>query len=209
MTHYGMVIDTTRCIGCHTCAVACKMANNLPVDMWWNRIFTIGGDAMDTADAPNGLKSASMSFLPVNCQHCENPPCVKVCPVGATYKNTDNGLVIQDVEKCIGCRYCMNACPYTGVRQFNWKDPEYYTDFALGDSDIPEHTRGVVEKCTFCAHRLARGEQPACMELCPSRCRWFGDLDDPDSEVSQLIANRSHTQLLSEEGTHPSVYYLV
>lgn len=207
MAHYGMVIDTTRCFGCNTCAVACKMANNLPVDMWWNRIYTVGGEARDTAEGT--YPNVSMSFLPVNCQHCENPACVAVCPTGATYRDGDTGIVMQNTEACIGCRYCIEACPYTGVRQYNYDEPQSYTDFALGDADAAPHLSVTVEKCTFCAHRVARGEQPACVELCPGRCRFFGDLDDPESEVSKLIASREYKQLLEDEGTRPSVYYLV
>lgn len=129
-----MAIDLKRCVGCHTCSVACKMANNLPNEIWWNRILTVGGEAMDTAAGtfPNN----TLEYLPVNCQHCDNPACVKACPVGATYKRKEDGLVIQDYDKCIGCRYCMVACPYSGVRQFNWKKPDYYVDFAIGDANI-------------------------------------------------------------------------
>ena len=207
MTHYGMAIDTRRCIGCHSCSVACKVANNLPDQMWWNRVLTDGGKFMDTArgEFPN----CEMSFTPVSCQHCENPACVKVCPVGATYKDPETGVVRQDYDKCIGCRMCMSACPYTGVRSFNWEEPAYSVDHAVGDADIPQHQKHVVEKCTFCYQRTSQGEKPACMELCPGRARFWGDLDDPESEVSQLIKGRSYKQLLADEGTKPSVYYLV
>ena len=150
-----------------------------------------------------------MSFLPVQCQHCENPACTKVCPVGATYKDPETGVVRQDYDKCIGCRMCMAACPYTGVRSFNWEEPKYPVDHAVGDADVPKHQKHVVEKCTFCYQRLAREEVPACMELCPARARHFGDFDDPDSEVSKLVKERSYEQLLASEGTKPSVYYLV
>jgi molybdopterin-containing oxidoreductase family iron-sulfur binding subunit len=132
-----------------------------------------------------------------------------VCPVGATYKREEDGVVFQDYDKCIGCRMCMAACPYTGVRIFNWEEPKYHLDFAVGDKDVPVHQKHVVEKCTFCAHRLARGEEPACVEVCPARARFFGDLDDPASEVALLVATREHKQLLPEQGTDPSVYYLV
>ncbi|MFV0453267.1 MAG: sulfate reduction electron transfer complex DsrMKJOP subunit DsrO [Propioniciclava sp.] len=202
----GMVIDTQRCIGCHTCAIACKAENNLPDGVWWNRVLTVGGDEMDT---PAGtFPNVTMSFLTLACQHCENPPCVKACPVGATYKREEDGIVVQDYDKCIGCRYCVAACPYTGVRQFNWESPEYYQDFAVGDRDVPAHQTGVVEKCTFCSHRLARGEEPACVEVCPARARAFGDLNDPESPVSELLRTRSHFTLLPEKETKPSVYFL-
>ena len=205
--HYGMVIDTKRCVGCNACTVACKMANNVPQDVFWTRALTDGGDMMDT---PAGeFPDISMRYITVSCQHCENPACAKVCPVGATYKDPETGVVRQDYDKCIGCRMCMSACPYTGVRSFNWEEPRYPMDFALGDADAPKHQKHVVEKCIFCYQRLARGETPACMDLCPARARHFGDLDDPNSEVSQLIKERSYEQLLPSEGTKPSVYYLV
>ena len=203
----GMVIDTTRCVGCHTCAVACKQANNLGRDTWWNRVLTDGGSTIDAAGGE--WPHARISFLPLSCQHCENPACVKVCPVGATYKDADTGVVRQDYDKCIGCRMCMSACPYTGVRSFNWDEPRGYVDFKLGDQDAPEHVKHTVEKCTFCYQRQARGEEPACMELCPVRARFWGDLDDPESEVSKKLAESSSKQLLPDMGTKPSVYYLV
>ena len=205
--HYGMVIDTKRCVGCNACTVACKMANNVPQDIFWTRALTDGGEMMDT---PAGeFPDVSLRYITVSCQHCENPACAKVCPVGATYKDPETGVVRQDYDKCIGCRMCMSACPYTGVRSFNWEEPRYPMDFALGDADAPKHQKHVVEKCIFCYQRLARGETPACMDLCPARARHFGDLDDPDSEVSKLLKERSYEQLLPSEGTKPSVYYFV
>lgn len=205
--HYGMVIDLNRCIGCQTCAMACKCANNLPNDTWWNRVLTDGGKHLDTARLENG--GLVMNYLPVACQHCENPACVKVCPVGATYKDPETGVVRQDYDKCIGCRMCMSACPYTGVRSFNWEEPKYAIDHPVGDADVPTHQKHTVEKCTLCYQRIARNEAPACMVLCPARARFWGDLDDPDSEVSQLVRDREYKQLLEDRGTKPSVYYLV
>ncbi|WP_165170048.1 4Fe-4S dicluster domain-containing protein [Adlercreutzia sp. ZJ242] len=207
MTRYGYVVESKGCIGCHSCAVACKVENNLPDNIWWNRILTIGGEEKDT---PGGTyPNLEMDYAPVMCQHCENAACVKVCPVGATYKDADTGAVRQDYDKCIGCRMCMAACPYTGVRSFNWEEPKYAIGQAMGATDIPTHQKHTVEKCTMCWHRLAKGEQPACIEVCPARIRHFGDFDDPDSEVSRLIRERKYKQLLPEEGTKPSVYYLV
>ena len=209
MTHYGMVIDTQKCIGCHVCATACKVENNLPNDIWWNRILTDNGGAefdMVGGSYPDNLR---LSFLPVSCQHCENPACVKVCPVGATYQDPETGVVRQDYDKCIGCRMCMSACPYTGVRSFNWEEPQYHMDYATGGKDVPVHQKHVVEKCTFCYHRISQGIEPACMHLCVGRARYWGDLDDPNSEVSQLLATREYKTLLPERDTKPSVYYLV
>ncbi len=203
---YGMVIDLKRCFGCRACEISCKSANNVPKGIAWNRVMTVGSDV---PDGPTGTyPDLEVQPMSVSCQHCENPACVKVCPVGATYKDPETGVVRQDYDKCIGCRMCMSACPYTGVRSFNWEEPKYALDFATGDADVPKHQKHVVEKCTFCYQRLARGEKPACMVLCPGRARHFGDLDDPNSEVSQLLKSRSHKQLLEDYGTKPSVYYL-
>lgn len=204
---YGFAIDTNACIGCHSCAVACKTENNLPEGNWWNRVLTNGGDFME---CPEGeFPNCKMSYTTVACQHCDNPACVKVCPVGATYKDAETGVVRQDYDKCIGCRMCMAACPYSGVRSFNWDEPKYAVGFALGDAAVPEHQKHVVEKCTMCWHRLARGEEPFCISSCPERARTWGDLDDPQSDISKLIAAREYKQLLPDEGTKPSVYYLV
>ena len=204
MTKLGIAINKTRCIGCQTCAHACKMQNNVPSGMRWNRVLTEGCDVEDGAlgEFPN----LSRGYLPVACQHCENPACLRVCPTGATYKD-DKGRVEVDYEKCIGCRMCMAACPYTGVRSFNWEEPKYPVDHAVGDADVPKHQKHVVEKCTFCYQRLAREEVPACMELCPARARHFGDFDDPNSEISKLVVARKAGVLLEEQGTRPQVHY--
>ena len=202
--HYGMAIDLQLCFGCTECAVACKSNNNLPNNMWWNRVLTDGGDYPDTAKGT--YPQVCMAHYPVGCQHCANPACAKVCPVGATWRDEKTGIVVQDVDKCIGCRMCMGACPYS-ARTFNWEEPAYAVDFPLGDFDAPKHVAGAVEKCTFCANRLARGEEPACMEHCPGRARYWGDLDDPGSDVSRAIAGRPTVRLLEDKGTEPSVYY--
>ena len=183
----------------------CKSNNNLPNNMWWNRVLTDGGDYPDTAKGT--YPQVSMAHYPVGCQHCANPACAKVCPVGATWRDEKTGIVVQDVDKCIGCRMCMGSCPYS-ARTFNWEEPAYAVDFPLGDFDAPKHVAGAVEKCTFCANRLARGEEPACMEHCPGRARYWGDLDDPGSDVSRAIAGRPTVRLLEDKGTEPSVYYL-
>ncbi|HBW38487.1 sulfate reduction electron transfer complex DsrMKJOP subunit DsrO [Desulfosporosinus sp. BICA1-9] len=201
---YGMVIDLKRCVGCHTCAVACKLENNVPLGMFWNRIETIGGPHMDT---PKGeYPYLEMSHLPLACQHCENAPCVKVCPVGATYKAED-GRTLIDYERCIGCRYCMSACPYN-VRVFNWQEPKKIPSHDVGSADTPQRKRGVVEKCSMCEQRTNKGELPFCVESCPQRARHFGDLNDPTSEVSRLIRERKAERLLEDKGTKPQVYYI-
>jgi molybdopterin-containing oxidoreductase family iron-sulfur binding subunit len=205
---YGMIIDLRRCMGCQTCATACRLSNNLPIGTWWNRVMTVGGEGIDTSGGTYP-QTLHMRHMPVACQHCENPACTRACPVGATYKREEDGLVFQDYDKCIGCRMCVAACPYTGVRSFNWEEPSYHLDFVLGDKDVAAHQKHTVEKCTFCANLLAKGEQPKCVSACVGKARTFGDLDDPSSEVAGLIAARSYEQLLPEEGTNPSVYYLV
>lgn len=206
MAKYGMAVDLQACIGCHTCSVACKNANNLPKEMWWLQILTVGGESMDTSEGT--YPNTSLSYVPMNCMHCDNPACVAACPNGAAYKRED-GIVAIDTDKCVGCRTCITACPYTDVRQYNAKEPEYYVDFAMGAADAPVHKYNTVEKCTFCAGRAEKGEVPYCVEACPARARIFGDLEDPNSEVSKVIAERESMRLLEEKGTEPSVYYLV
>ncbi len=207
MTRYGFVIDQKRCVGCQTCAIACKSFNNVPDGVWWNRVLTDGGDSIDTAGGT--YPDNRLDFVTVACQHCENPACTRVCPVGATYKDPETGVVRQDYDKCIGCRMCMSACPYTGVRSFNWEEPAYSIDVAVGDADAAPHQKHVVEKCTMCWNRMAKDMKPACVEVCPARARFWGDLDDPESEVAKKVASREHMQLLPEMGTEPNVYYLV
>ncbi|HUB71642.1 MAG TPA: 4Fe-4S dicluster domain-containing protein [Acidimicrobiales bacterium] len=223
--HHAMVIDTNRCVGCWACAVGCKQINNEPLGYWWNRILTTAPNestalkepASENIDVPWGeFPDVELAYLPVACQHCNDAPCVKVCPVQATFRR-DDGTVLIDYDRCIGCRYCMAACPY-GVRIFNWGDHEYAAGGVVGyGKDYwteghlvfePERPKGVVEKCTFCVERIDVGELPFCVEVCPIGARVFGDLDDPDSEVSQLVNEGGATQLHPELGTNPNVYYV-
>ncbi len=202
MAKLGMTIDLKRCMGCHTCALGCKMQNNVPMGMLWNRILTDGGEEVDTSrgEFPNLHKS----WMPLACLHCENAPCVKVCPVGATYKDQD-GRVLIDYERCIGCRYCMAACPYN-VRVFNWQKGVREPGHSYGD--VAVRPKGVMEKCTLCVERTSKNQEPRCVEVCPAKARKFGDLDDPNSEVAKAIRERGGQQLLAEKGTKPQVYYL-
>ncbi len=202
---YAMAIDLTRCIGCHACSVACKSKNNLPNDVWWNRVVTEGGNHIDTASGtfPDSL---TMEFVPISCQHCLAPACITVCPSDAIYRRED-GIVIQNNENCIGCELCIAACPYE-ARIFYQEEPEYYVDFALGDWDAPKHEVATSDKCTFCVNRIDRGEVPACMALCPARARYWGDLDDPESEISKYIEGKNCTKLLEDKGTGPTTIYI-
>jgi molybdopterin-containing oxidoreductase family iron-sulfur binding subunit len=202
----GMVIDTVRCVGCTTCAVACKGENNLPDKTWYNRVLTVGGPHKDT---PAGVfPRLSIETITLACQHCAEPRCLDVCPVGAISKRAEDGVVIQDLERCIGDRACMAACPYTGVRVFNWEEPTFQVDFPVGGKGVPAHLVNKVEKCQMCAHRLAEGLEPACVEVCPARARHFGDLNDPDSKVSRLLRRRHSFTLLPEKHTGPSIHFL-
>jgi molybdopterin-containing oxidoreductase family iron-sulfur binding subunit len=208
MTNYGLVIDQERCIGCQACAVTCKQENNVSLGQFWNRVLTVGGDGLDEPAGSypeNGEDGTlSMEYQPTTCQHCENAPCVKVCPVNATYKRED-GIVEIDYDKCIGCRYCMAACPYN-ARVFNWDDPEHLPEGGTGD--VPKRPKGVVEKCTFCSHRVDEGLDPACVNNCPADARIFGDLEDPDSTVSKYVRKYEHERLLEDLGTEPKTFYV-
>lgn len=213
MAHYGMAIDLQRCFGCHACEVACKIANNNPSELDYNRVYTVGGVGQTTPvtydTASGSYPNCTLSFLPMQCQHCVNAPCLEICPTGATRKDPDTGVVWVDENMCIGCDACLSACPYEGVRTHVSNEPSWYLDVSVGEFDAPAHPGSTVEKCTFCRNLTARGEVPACMQLCPGRARVWGDLDDPDSEISQLIASRKSIRLKEDAGTSPSVYYLV
>jgi molybdopterin-containing oxidoreductase family iron-sulfur binding subunit len=156
-----------------------------------------------------------LPFL-VMCNHCFNPPCCRVCPTKATFKRKSDGVVMMDMHRCIGCRFCMAACPF-GARSFNWVDPRKYIKEEEQDPEYPTRTKGVVEKCQFCAERLAKGKLPACVEAAQEICKRkgkepalvFGDLDDPDSEVRQVLRSHYSIRRKPELGTHPNVYYIV
>ena len=203
MTKLGIAINKTRCIGCQTCAHACKMQNNVPSGMRWNRVLTEGCDVED--GALGQFPNLSRGYLPVACQHCENPACQRVCPTGATYKD-DKGRVEVDYDKCIGCRMCMAACPYN-ARVFNWNEPRRDPDFNYGDKDVPVRGKGVVEKCTMCKERTDRGDEPMCVVCCPTKARIWGDVDNPASDVTRIIREQRTHVLLEEQGTHPQLYY--
>jgi len=205
-TRLGMVIDLDRCIGCWTCSVACKQENDVAEGLFLLRILTVGGDTMD---APAGtFPGLALSYQATNCFHCDNPPCVKACPVAATFQQP-NGIVAVDYNRCIGCRYCMVACPYNN-RVFNWGAPVQDPPPSVAAvGEVPPRPKGVVEKCTFCGHRVAKGLRPRCIVACPAGARYFGDLDDPNSQVSALLRDRPSYVVFPERGTRPSVHYLL
>ena len=219
MARYGMAIDLNRCFGCQACASACKVANNLPRDLVYNVVYTKTDDDYSTLGlstlkgaltndvAGGNYPDCTLSFLPFQCQHCEKPACLDVCPTGATQKRED-GIVWVDPELCIGCESCIKACPYEGVRTLISDEASYYLDVVGGEFDAPVHKAGTVEKCTFCKNLVDRGEVPACLQLCPGRARYWGDLDDPESEVAKAIEGRETLRLFEEAGTEPNVYYL-
>lgn len=257
---WSMVIDLDKCVACQGCSIACRFENNTPAvkpsealkgrAVRWNDVFPMPINPTEvTGEYPN----VQTRYLTRPCMHCDNPPCIKVCPVQATFKD-EEGLVRQNYARCIGCRFCTVACPY-GVRYFNWHVPEWSVetlhDFAWqnrtslplpatsvpapeyanpdriegeGDLEGPAiRPKGVVEKCTFCVHRLqkarARAEAegrafradeyvPACVQTCTGKARFFGDLDDPRSTVSLLAKSPRAFRLLEDVGTHPKVIYL-
>lgn len=182
--HYAFVIDVARCIDCRACLVACSVENNVPLDH--TRIWV--HDQAIQGEWPN----LSRTFVPYNCMHCDNPPCTEVCVSGATYKDKTSGLVLVDQEACIGCGYCVEACPY-GARYIDQK-------------------RGVVDKCNACVNRLESGLPPACVATCVGKSRLFGDLNDPESEVSIALKNaKSVTRLDYEKNgvdTDPNIFYI-
>lgn len=212
---YAMVIDTTKCAskeGCKKCMEACDHCHNIPdfgddkaheIKWIWKQQFI---DAFPGRE--NEYADEKRQKLPIvlMCNHCDNPPCVRVCPTQATWKREEDGVVMMDWHRCIGCRYCMAGCPY-GSRSFNWFDPRPYIKEET--NDFPTRTKGVVEKCTFCDERLARGQQPACVESCDQKALVFGDLKDPDSEVRQLLAEKDTIRRKPQLGTHPEVFYIL
>ncbi|MBU0595575.1 4Fe-4S dicluster domain-containing protein [Candidatus Bipolaricaulota bacterium] len=200
-----MVIDLKRCYGCYACMMACKTANHTPPNVFWSRVLKA-----ESGTFPNTVRQA----MPVLCFHCEDPGCVKVCPTKATYVNED-GVVVIDKDVCVGCKYCMMGCPY-GAR---YTVPEWKSYFPEGLplSALEKFQKkaweeksgcGVATKCDFCTDRRKEGKEPACVAACPANARIFGDLDDPTSEISDLIKKNRGFVLKPEQGTKPKVYYL-
>ncbi len=178
---WGMLIDTRRCIGCQACTIGCAMENALPIGQVRTSVATY---AVTTAERHTGV-----AMVPRTCNHCDEPPCIPVCPVGATFKRAD-GMVLVDADKCVGCAYCVQACPY--------------------DARFVNHETGKADKCTFCSHRVDAGLLPACVETCVGGARVFGDLNDPGSEISRRMqAAAGRTSVLKPEvGSKPNVFYI-
>lgn len=176
---YGMVIDLRKCVGCEACTVACKAENGVPLGNFRTWVQT-----HETGTFPN----VGLHFVPKLCNHCDHPACVSVCPTGASFKRGEDGIVLINQEICVGCKYCMVACPY-GVRYLH-------------------EARGVVDKCTWCVHRVEEGIVPSCANTCVAGARIFGDLNDPTSEISQFIAKNPVQVLKPEAGLGPNVYYV-
>ena len=223
MPKWGMVIDLDKCSACQACVTACHLENNvaLPTAASASKsrsIYWIQMLPMKEGRYPH----FKMKMIPVLCFHCEHPPCTKVCPVKATYQNPE-GIVGQIYRRCIGCRYCTTACPYT-VRHFNWSEPKWPKEMVPSlNPDVSCRTKGVVEKCTFCHHRLQKAREqakmenrelkpgeylPACVEACPGQAMYFGDLEDETSEVTKLSREPRAFKLLEDLGTEPKVIYL-
>jgi len=211
-TRWAMVIDTRKCVvhDCEDCIAACHKTHNVPtfedpkrVIKWiWREEFK--GAFPDQNHMFMGDEVTDKT-VPILCNHCDNPPCVKVCPTGATFKRKD-GIVTMDMHRCIGCRYCVVGCPY-GARSFNWSDPRE----AIKDIDpaFPTRCKGVVEKCNFCADRLSLDKDPACMEACPYKAITFGNLGDKESPVRAALKGKYTIRRKQGLGTGPSVFYIV
>ncbi len=196
---WGFVVDYQKCIGCGRCVMACKQENGVPLDKevyrTWVERYTVGEDHHATIDSPKGglefnqgdLTAHKQFFVPKLCNQCQKTPCSQVCPVGATYV-TGDGVVLVDRKRCIGCGYCIQACPY-GARFLH---PELK----------------VADKCTWCYHRITKGMMPACVQICPKKVRKFGNLKDHDSEVATIIKNDLVRVLKGDMGTEPNLYYI-
>jgi len=212
---YGYALNLTRCIGCRRCVKACVKENNQSRDpeIEYIRVLKMpqGTNDLDQSEhyyEPETVPEEGFYYMPVQCHQCSNPPCVRVCPVEATWREPD-GIVVIDYNWCIGCRYCEAACPYW-ARRFNFAEPKIPSDeinpvtHYLGNRPRP---KGVMEKCTFCIQRVRKGLMPACHDACPTGARKFGNLADPESEVRQVLETKRVFVLKEEAGTHPNFYY--
>lgn len=215
-TLFGYALNLSKCRGYGNCVTACREENNLPEDgsMDYIRVLEMKKGSFTMQNGSIGysheVPKEENYYLPMQCMHCANPPCVPVCPVGATWKEQD-GIVVVDYNWCVGCRYCEAACPYE-ARRFNFKtntlpaDKKNKDQHYLGNRD---RKKGVMEKCHFCVHRTREGRQPACEEACPTGARVFGNLLDPKSEIRWIIENKTVFRLKEDLNTQPQFYYYV
>ncbi len=211
---WAMLVELRACTDtnlCRDCIAACHRIHNVPsfqdpkreIKWIWNAPFA---EVFPEQVLQFTSDEAKQKPVLVLCNHCENPPCVPVCPTKATFKREEDGIVMMDYHRCIGCRYCMAACPYS-ARSFNWVDPRPAIP-AISES-FPTRTKGVVEKCNFCQERLAKKQMPACVEACKDKGLYFGDLNNPGSEIRKILERRFVLQRRPSLGTGPNVYYLV
>ncbi|WP_277641528.1 4Fe-4S dicluster domain-containing protein [Wolinella succinogenes] len=223
--NYAMVIDLNRCVGCGACDLACKSENNTPVGIHWSN---------HVVETTGVFPNVSFTYRPTLCNHCDDAPCVRACPTGAMYKDKESGMTLHNADKCIGCKSCMLADPYH-VIYYNAKQPHYkwtttkptvtgmfspkemadksgapypYFNVERGKTYEALRFKGLVEKCTFCDHRVKAGLMPHCVVSCPGDARIFGDLNDPKSSVSQLLAKYPAETLLPHKGTKAKVFYI-
>ncbi len=211
---FGYALNLSICIGCRKCAEACHQENNHDrrSHQSYIRVFEMSAGSIDfhrgNAGYDHPVPAPDKYYMPVQCQQCENPPCVSVCPVEATWSEPD-GIVVVDYDWCIGCRYCEAACPYH-ARRFNWHKPEIPADEVNPNQGLLSNRirpQGVMEKCTFCLHRTRQGQLPACLEACPTGARVFGNLLDPESDIRWVLANKRVFVLKEELGTRPRFFY--
>lgn len=216
---FGYALNLTRCIGCRKCAHACLAENNQSrddandIEMSYIRVLEMkkGSINLETSTAfydPESVPQKDKYYMPVQCHQCVESPCTKVCPVRATWQEQD-GVIVVDYNWCIGCRYCMAACPYD-ARRFNYKKPTIKPDRINPTQDYLSNRirpKGVVEKCTFCLQRTRAGKYPACLEVCPTGARVFGNMLDPDSEINYILNNKRVYILKEDVGTQPRIYY--
>jgi molybdopterin-containing oxidoreductase family iron-sulfur binding subunit len=211
----GYALNISKCKGYRKCVDACVEENNQGRDtqIQYIRVLEMERGSMNLEESnhyydPETVPQKGKFYMPVQCMQCENPPCVRACPVKATWKETD-GVVVIDYDWCIGCRYCMTACPYW-ARHFNWNEPELPPEelnpvtHYLGNRP---RSKGVMEKCMFCIQRTRKGKQPVCMEACPTGARVFGNLLDPESEIRYILENKTVFRLKEDLGTEPKFWY--
>ena len=211
---FAYALNLSICVGCRKCAEACHEENNhdRSTNNSYIRVLEMDQGSLDlshgTAIYDHPVPAPGKFYLPVQCHQCDNPPCVKACPVEATWKEAD-GIVVVDYDWCIGCRYCEAACPYH-ARRFNWTKPVVPTEEINPDQAYLSNRirpQGVMEKCTFCLHRTRKGRLPACLEACPTGARVFGNLADPDSDIRWVLENKRVFVLKEDAGTQPRFFY--